>query len=84
MNAANSSPKRSAPRPVWKYGEAGIQGDYVYGFLERFRDAYRAEVQAFVDAVRAGKVPTPGVGGRARASASSVGSDKEPERKAPG
>ena len=45
---------------VWKYGEAGIQGDYVYGFLERFRDAYRAEVQAFVDAVRAGEAPTPG------------------------
>jgi len=46
--------------PVWRYGEAGIQGDYVYYFLERFRDAYRAEVQAFVDAVRAGRTPTPG------------------------
>ena len=46
--------------PVWKYGEAGIQGDYVYYFLERFRDAYRAEVQAFVDAVREGRTPTPG------------------------
>ena len=46
--------------PVWKYGEAGIQGDYVYYFLERFRDAYRAEVQAFVDAVKAGEKPTPG------------------------
>ena len=46
--------------PVWKYGEAGIQGDYVYYFLERFRDAYRAEVQAFVDAVKAGQAPTPG------------------------
>ncbi len=45
---------------VWKYGEAGIQGDYVYYFLERFRDAYRAEVQAFVDAVREGRTPTPG------------------------
>ena len=45
---------------VWKYSEAGIQGDYVYYFLERFRDAYRAEVQAFVDAVRAGEKPTPG------------------------
>ena len=46
--------------PVWKYGEAGIQGDYVYYFLERFRDAYRAEVQAFVDAVKTGEKPTPG------------------------
>ena len=45
---------------VWKYSEAGIQGDYVYYFIERFRDAYRAEVQAFVDAVRAGEKPTPG------------------------
>ncbi len=45
---------------VWKYGEAGIRGDYVYYFLERFRDAYRAEVQAFVNAVREGRTPTPG------------------------
>lgn len=45
---------------VWKYGEAGIQGDYVYYFLERFRDAYRAEVQAFVDAVHSGEKPKPG------------------------
>ena len=45
---------------VWRYGEAGIQGDYIYYFLERFRDAYRAEVQAFVDAVREGRMPTPG------------------------
>jgi myo-inositol 2-dehydrogenase/D-chiro-inositol 1-dehydrogenase len=46
--------------PVWRYGEAGIQGDYVYYFIERFRDAYRAEVQAFVEAVREGRTPTPG------------------------
>ena len=46
--------------PVWKYGEAGIQGDYMYYFVERFRDAYRTEVQAFVDAVKAGEKPTPG------------------------
>ena len=46
--------------PVWKYGEAGIQGDYMYYFIERFRDAYRAEVQAFVDAVKEGRAPTPG------------------------
>ncbi len=45
---------------VWKYGEAGIQGDYVYYFLERFRDAYRAEMQAFVDAVNSGEKPKPG------------------------
>lgn len=45
---------------VWRYGQDGIRGDYVYYFIERFRDAYRAEVQAFVDAVREGRSPTPG------------------------
>lgn len=46
--------------PIWRYSEAGIQSDYVYYFIERFRDAYRAEVQAFVDAVREGRMPMPG------------------------
>lgn len=46
--------------PVWRYGADGIRGDYVYGFLERFMGAYRAEVQAFVNAVRDGKTPAPG------------------------
>ena len=46
--------------PVWRYGADGIRGDYVYYFLERFMGAYRAEVQAFVDAVRDGKTPAPG------------------------
>lgn len=45
---------------VWRYGEDGIRGDYVYYFIERFKDAYRAEVQAFVDAVREGRPPSPG------------------------
>jgi myo-inositol 2-dehydrogenase/D-chiro-inositol 1-dehydrogenase len=30
-------------------------------FVERFVDAYRLEVQAFVDAVRAGRTPAPGI-----------------------
>lgn len=30
-------------------------------FVERFRDAYRAELQAFVDAVRADREPSPGL-----------------------
>ena len=46
--------------PVWRYGADGIRGDYVYYFLERFMGAYRAEVQAFVNAVREGKTPAPG------------------------
>lgn len=44
---------------VWKYHKEGIKGDYYYYFIERFRDAYRAELQAFVDAVRKGEKPTP-------------------------
>ncbi len=46
--------------PVWTYGEGGVTGDYYHWFIDRFRDAYRLEVQAFVDAMRAGRTPTPG------------------------
>jgi myo-inositol 2-dehydrogenase/D-chiro-inositol 1-dehydrogenase len=45
---------------VWKYHQEGIKGDFYYYFIERFRDAYRAELQAFVDAVRKGEKPAPG------------------------
>lgn len=45
---------------VWRYGPGGPRGDYYHHFLDRFRDAYRLEVQAFVDAVRAGRTPAPG------------------------
>ncbi|MEX2542141.1 MAG: inositol 2-dehydrogenase [Trueperaceae bacterium] len=45
---------------VWRYDQGGIRGDYVYYFIERFRDAYRLEVQSFVDAVRQGRRPEPG------------------------
>jgi myo-inositol 2-dehydrogenase/D-chiro-inositol 1-dehydrogenase len=47
---------------VWRYDKAGIHGDFVHYFIERFRDAYRSEVQAFVDAVCAGRKPAPGTG----------------------
>jgi myo-inositol 2-dehydrogenase/D-chiro-inositol 1-dehydrogenase len=46
--------------PVWTYGAEGIRGDYYDWFVDRFRDAYRLEVQAFAEAVRAGRRPTPG------------------------
>ena len=36
---------------VWRYDEQGIHGDYYYYFMQRFDDAYRQEVQAFVDAL---------------------------------
>lgn len=45
---------------VWRYGPGGPRGDYYHHFLDRFREAYRLEVQAFVDAVLAGRPPTPG------------------------
>ena len=45
---------------VWRYGADGVRGDFYYHFLERFRDAYRLEVQAFVDGVRSGTAPGPG------------------------
>ena len=45
---------------VWRYDENGIHGDYYYYFMQRFADAYRIEVQAFVDALRAGETPSPG------------------------
>ncbi len=32
----------------------------LYFFLERYADAYRAEISAFIDAVAAGRTPTPG------------------------
>ena len=44
---------------LWRYTERGVQGDFYYFFLERFRDAYRLELQAFVDAVRAERAPSP-------------------------
>jgi myo-inositol 2-dehydrogenase/D-chiro-inositol 1-dehydrogenase len=45
---------------VWKYDAAGVHGDFYYHFIERFTDAYRLELQAFVDAVAAGMPPSPG------------------------
>ena len=45
---------------LWQYDENGIHGDYYYYFMQRFDDAYRREVQAFVDAVRAGEAIKPG------------------------
>ncbi len=69
--------------PVWRYGEAGIGGDYVYYFLERFRDAYRAEVQAFVDAVREGRTPTPGAEDALEALRAALAATKSLKEKRP-
>ena len=44
---------------VWHYTNKGMQADYQMDFLERFRDAYVLELQAFVDAVHNHTSPTP-------------------------
>ena len=46
---------------LWRYDRHGVHGDFYYHFLERFKDAYRLELQAFVDAVVAGASPKPGI-----------------------
>jgi inositol 2-dehydrogenase len=38
--------------------EGGVQHDVVPYFLERFGEAYRREIQHFVDSIRAGKAPS--------------------------
>lgn len=48
------------PSKVWHADANGIHGDFTRDFLERFRDAYRLELQAFVDAVREQRPPSPG------------------------
>jgi inositol 2-dehydrogenase len=45
--------------PITRYDRAGAHHDYVPYFPERFAQAYAAELQAFVDAIRTGKPVTP-------------------------
>ena len=40
---------------LWRYDAQGIHGDYYYYFMQRFADAYRIEVQAFVDGLLTGQ-----------------------------
>ena len=47
--------------PARLYTPRGAMSARHHLFVERFRDAYRRELQAFVDAVRGGTEPTPGV-----------------------
>jgi myo-inositol 2-dehydrogenase/D-chiro-inositol 1-dehydrogenase len=48
-----------AKTPTWLYTERGFEADRHDQFVERFRDAYRLELQAFVDAVLTGTSPQP-------------------------
>jgi len=45
---------------VWRYDAKGMHADFQSHFLVRFKEAYRRELEAFVDAVREGRPPEPG------------------------
>ncbi len=46
--------------PTWAFQESGVSADHYDFFMDRFETAYRAELQAFVRAVLAGRPPSPG------------------------
>ena len=51
----------AVPRtPTWRFREGGLEADHYHFFMDRFKEAYRAELEAFVAAVSAGRTPTPG------------------------
>jgi myo-inositol 2-dehydrogenase/D-chiro-inositol 1-dehydrogenase len=45
--------------PTRLYTDEGFRSERHHLFVERFREAYRLELQAFVDALRAGVRPSP-------------------------
>jgi myo-inositol 2-dehydrogenase/D-chiro-inositol 1-dehydrogenase len=47
--------------PLRFFREGGSEQDHHYFFMDRFRDAFRAELEAFFTAVLERKKPTPGV-----------------------
>lgn len=52
--------------PVRRYNASGVHEDHQHFFLERFRDAYRSEIVAFIDALRTeSPVPVTGKDGLA-------------------
>ena len=58
-----------AREPAALYADRAFTFRRHHLFVERFAEAYRAELQAFVDAVRAGRAPSPGVEDGVRAFA---------------
>lgn len=53
--------------PTRLYRNGGLEVERHDLFVERFAEAYTAEVQSFVDAVRTGKTPSPGIADALRA-----------------
>lgn len=45
---------------LWHYDADGVHTDTYYHFMDRFLDAYRLEIQAFVESVREGRECAPG------------------------
>ncbi|RDI95319.1 inositol 2-dehydrogenase [Meiothermus sp. QL-1] len=45
--------------PLWRYGQ-GVQADHYHFFMDRFKEAYRLELQAFFQALLEGRPPSPG------------------------
>ncbi|MDW8091951.1 MAG: inositol 2-dehydrogenase [Meiothermus sp.] len=45
--------------PLWRYGQ-GVQADHYHFFMDRFKEAYRLELEAFFRALREGRPPSPG------------------------
>lgn len=50
-----------AREPASLYTEAGFGFRKFHLFTDRFQEAYRLELQAFVDAIHAGRMPEPGI-----------------------
>ncbi len=46
--------------PLWQYGENGVTSDHYFFFMDRFKDAYRLEVESFIRCLLDGKPPSPG------------------------
>jgi myo-inositol 2-dehydrogenase/D-chiro-inositol 1-dehydrogenase len=53
--------------PTRLYRDGGLEIDRHHLFVERFAEAYTAEVQAFVDAIQADRAPSPGIADALRA-----------------
>jgi len=45
---------------LWYHNDKGFFADQYYFFMDRFKEAYRLEIEAFFKAISEGKNPTPG------------------------
>lgn len=45
---------------LWHHNENGFYGDHYYFFMDRFKEAYYLELEAFFRAIMKGEKPTPG------------------------